>query len=225
MRRVMPAQAEGSDEEAGEGLEQRPAGDGTPDFAEAVRRLRRRAEDYGIRVKVERLGPDTPGRFDGLSITSNETYGPAETYYYLAHALGSVVRWSLDPDPWRAMFEELDAAKANRHGDPVRLERALERYRAYEDGASEYAVWLLQDLGMAAVVPPYNNFGRADIESMVEYHRTGRQPVWRDFFARWNAEVARGERQVLPYVPRPVPPFRPAPMRPQEIRQEQGETP
>lgn len=222
--RLTPAQDEGSDEGAGEGLEQRPALAAGADFAEAVRRLRQRAEEHGVRVKTERLGPDTPGTFDGPSITLNEAYTPDESYYYLAHALGSIVRWSLDPDTWRAMFEELDAAKANRGADAERLERAVERYRAYEDGASEYAVWLLQDLDMGALVPHYTNFGRADVESMAEYHRTGRQPAWHEFFARWNEEVARGERPVRPYTPRPVPPFRPAPMRPQTIQQENDAT-
>ena len=50
-----------------------------------------------------------------------DDYPPEESYYYLAHALGSIVRWSLEPETWRAMFEELEAAKANRRADPARL--------------------------------------------------------------------------------------------------------
>lgn len=188
------------------------------------RDVRARAESYSVRVGEERLGPETPGKFDGLSVTINPDYDFRERPFYLVHALGSIVRWSLDPVGCRRLFDELNAAKKHR-SDRDRLERAIEPYREFEVGSSEYAVWLLADLGYADVIPAYTNFWRADLESMTHLHRTGKAPVWREFYARWNEEVRRGERQVAPFEPRPVPPFRPQPMKTQEVVQEQDGEP
>jgi hypothetical protein len=121
------------------------------------------------------------------------------------------------------MFDALRMAKKAKDADPSRLEQAIERYRAFEIESSEFAVWLLADLGCLEVVPSYTNFMRADLEALTEFHRGGQAPVWRDFFARWNEEVAYGRREVLAFRPKPVPPFRPVQFEKQEILQEQGE--
>lgn len=175
----------------------------------------------GIRVDRRRLRPDQAGKFDGVSATLNSDYAAEELAYYLAHALGSVVRWSLSRDAVQAMFDELRAAKKDRP-DAARLERAVAAYRAFEVESSEYAVTLLAEAGHADAVPPYTNFMRADLEALTEFHRTGRAPVWRDFFARWKADVAAGRRAVAPFQARPVPPFTPARIEEQEILQRQG---
>ncbi len=182
-------------------------------------RLEAWSEDHGIRVAQEPMDAETPGRFDGLSVTMNRTFDPRQRCFYFAHALGSIVRWALDPKHCRVVFAELAAAKKDR-GEQHRLGRAIAAYRDFETASSEYAVALLDELGFAEVIPAYTNFWRADLESMTLLHLDGKAPPWPEFFARWNERVARGEQRVEPYTPRPVPPFRPVPMKPQEIVQE-----
>jgi hypothetical protein len=165
------------------------------------------AEAHGIRVADEHPRADKAGEFDGVSATMNDQYSAAERAYYPVHALGSMVLWALDRSAVQAMFDELRDAKKDKESDPERLARAIERYRAFEIESSELAVWLLTELGHADAVASYTNFLRADLEALTEFHRRGKAPVWRDFFARWNDEVARGRRRVEPFRARAVPPF------------------
>src|SRR5205085_1466869 len=157
------------------------------------------------------------------SVTMNEAYEAEERLYYLIHALGSIVRWSLSRDAVQDTFDELRAAKETRASDPDRLEAAIGHYRAFEIESSQFAVWLLAELGHAAVVPAYENFLHADLEALTAFHRHGRAPVWRDFFARWNEEVRAGVREVLPFDPKPIPPFTPVRLEKQEILQKQAD--
>lgn len=194
----------------------------TMDFEKVYRDIRAWGEAHGIRVHEQSLSPEKAGVFDGLSATMNREYEPEERSYYLIHALGSMVSWSLSRLEVQAMFDELRAAKKGREADPARLERAIERYRAFEIESSEFAVWLFSELGHKDVEPSYTNFICADLESLTRFHRGGKAPVWRDFFARWNDDVAEGRRQVPPFQPKPVPPFVPVCVEKQEILQEQG---
>ena len=180
---------------------------------------------HGIRAGERRMAPGKAGEFDGLSVTMNGDYDAEPRSYFLIHALGSIVRWSLSKATVQQMFDELRGAKKNKAADPNRLERAIVSYRAFETESSEFAVWLLTELGHARAVPSYTNFMRADLEALTEFHRHDRVPVWRDFFARWNEEVEAGRRQVLPFSPKPVPPFTPTPIENQEILQEQDDAP
>jgi hypothetical protein len=189
-------------------------------FERVYQAVRTWAEANGIEVLEERLAPEKAGVFDGTSVTMNSVCTAEERTYYFAHALGSIVRWSLSGPDVQAMFDELRSAKKTRAENPGRLEAAIERYRAFEIESSEFAVWLLTQLGHADAVPSYTNFMRADLEALTEFHRRGRAPVWRDFFARWNEQVACGERHILPYHPRAIPPFRPVRIEKQEILQE-----
>ncbi len=188
-------------------------------FAQLFQDLQARARAYGIEVQEVELPPERPGRFDGVTVLMNRTYDPEERCHYLAHAIGSIVRWSLDPAGCTELFRQLDEAKAHRATEPAHLDRALAEYRDYETAASEYAVWLLADLGYESILPAYTNFARADLAAMEQMHRTGTAPAWRDFFAAWNGELARGERQVRPYVAERIPPFQPVRMREQGIVQ------
>jgi hypothetical protein len=182
--------------------------------------LRAWAESHGIAVSEQPLGAETPGRFDGPTVTMNERYDPAERAWYFAHALGSIVRWSQSPDECDTLFERLDDAKARRKQNPSRLEFELSDYRVYESDASEYAVWLLKELGFEDLIPAYTKFARADLEIMTLHHRNGTAPPWREFFAEWNRDVAAGRRKVEPYRLKPIPPFHPVKMREQKILQE-----
>jgi hypothetical protein len=197
----------------------------SPAFTQVYDDVRRWAECHGVRVRRGKLGPEKPGEFDGLSVTINPDYGPEERCFYLVHALGSIIAWALDPRGCHALFAELRAAKAHRLLGAARLGRAVERYRAFEIRSSEYAVWILNHLGHAAVVPTYTDFFRADLEALTQFHRTGKAPVWEEFFRRWSADVLRGRRTVEPFVPVPVPPFRPVPIRHQEIMQKEDAGP
>jgi hypothetical protein len=62
---------------------------------------------------------------------------------------------------------------------------------------------------------------RPDLEALTIFHKTGRAPVWQDFFREWNEEVATGRRQVLPFCPSDIPDFLPRRIERQEILQEQ----
>lgn len=191
------------------------------DRARLYQDVRDWADAHGVRVVQLRLKPEQAGAFDGVSVTLNSSYGVEELTYYLAHSLGSIVRRSLSRDAVQCLFDELRAAKADR-ADAARLERAIGAYRAFEVESSEFAVALLADLGHADAVPSYTNFMRADLEALTEFHRTGRAPVWREFFVRWNEEVASGRRVVEPFRPKPIPAFTPVAIENQEILQKQG---
>jgi len=122
------------------------------------------------------------------------------------------------------MFDELRDAKPEKETRPDRFDRALARYRAFETESSEFAVWLLADCGYFRVGGASSNFMRADLEAMSEFHRTGRAPIWRSFFQKWNDDVAAGRRQLVPFEPKPVPPFQPVKIEKQEILQRQEDS-
>jgi len=189
-------------------------------FEELYRGLRRRAGELGIRLREQPLDHETPGAFDGLSITLNMGWPIGERSYYLAHALGSIAQWSTAPEWSKGVFDELDAAKAEKASERARRENAIERYRAFEEGSSEFAVWLLADIGFSGVIPAYTDFMRADIEAMAEFHRTGSAPVWREHYAAWQEQRRRSGLSARPYVPKTMPRFKPQPMRHEEVKQE-----
>ena len=176
------------------------------------------AARYGIEVQHAKLDEEVPGEFDGPTITLNSDYDAAERAFYLAHSIGSIAEWTLRPEQSQQVFCQLREAK--RSADEARLQRALKAYLAFENTTWEYAVWLLEDTGHKAFVPAFTNFGRADMESMRIFHTTGKAPVWREFFTRWNDEVRQGIRTVAPFVARPIPPFRAVRIPKQEIVQE-----
>ena len=182
--------------------------------------LKARIESYGVQVLARRLGLETTGVFDGLSITTNTDYDLETRCYNIAHSFGHIAQWSLDYPRFQRLYDELHAAKANKHADAVALEQALQRFRAYEEEASQYAMWLLLDTGNADILLGFTNFARADIEAIVAFHRDGHAPVWHSFFDDWNEKVARGELKLRPFEPRPMPPFTPLPIEPQEVIQE-----
>jgi hypothetical protein len=190
-------------------------------FSRAFSDVRAAAQRYGVRVAQQPLKRDLAGFFDGVSVTLNTDLGPEELTYYLAHTLGSIAGWSINRDAVQAMYDELRDAKADRTDD-ARLERAIAAFRAFETETSEFAVWLLVDLGHGGLVPGYTNFMRADLEAITEYHRTGTAPVWDDFFARWNREVAAGSRKVPRFQAKPLPAFTPIRIEKQEILQRHG---
>ncbi len=194
-------------------------------FERLYQDIRAWAETQGIFVGEQQLDAKKAGVFNGVSATMNSDYSAEERSYYLIHALGSMVRWSLSQPAVQAMFNELRDAKKDREADRDRLERAIEQYRTFEIESSEFAVWLLAELGHADVTPSYTNFMRADLESLTQYHRTGQAPVWRDFFAGWNDEVAHGRRQVASFTAKPIPPFLPVQVEKQEILQKQSHDP
>jgi hypothetical protein len=190
------------------------------DWAAVYDRLKTRIQVLGVAVRAERLGLETTGIFDGLSITTNTNYDLETRCYNMAHSLGHIVQWSLDYPGQQALYDELNAAKANKHADPAALARALARFRAYEEEASEYAAWLLADTGNTDSLPAFTNFARADIEAIVGFHRDGIAPVWHVFFADWKARRARGDLTLQPFQPRPIPSFQPVSIEPQEVIQE-----
>jgi hypothetical protein len=180
-------------------------------------RLKDRIESAGVCVEAARLGPQTTGVFDGLSITTNADCDHETQSYNLVHSFGHVVQWSLERPRCEALYEELSTAKARRHKDQRTIERALNEFREYEEEASSYAAWLLIDTGSAAAVDTFTPFARADIEAIVSYHRDGIAPVWNDFFADWQSRVARKEIEVCEFEPKPIPHFIPIPIAPQEV--------
>jgi hypothetical protein len=122
-------------------------------FRSVLHDVKAATADRGVAVRQRPLRADQAGEFDGVSVTLNADYGAEELTYYLAHALGSIARWSLSRPAVQAMFDELRAAKGDK-SDTARRERAIAAYCAFEIESSEFAVWLLQELGHADAVPP-----------------------------------------------------------------------
>ena len=196
-----------------------------PPFEKLFASLAARIRSYGIAINLERIEIETAGKFDGLSITINPDHDLEARCYYLAHSFGSIVEWSLEYEAAKHVFGELRAAKKSRDTQPERFEHALDRFCAFENVASEYAVWLLADIGYPDVVCRYTEFFRADLDSMRIYHREGTAPPWPAFFVDWKESVARGDRKVTRFTPRPVPPFTPVLIREQEVVQERDGEP
>ena len=97
-------------------------------------------------------------------------------------------------------------------------------HRAFEERSSGHAVWLLADLGHGWAVPAYTVFFRADLAAMTAFHRTGTAPKWQEFYPAFADRVARGQVQVPPFDPRPVPNFRAAKIEHQDVvREEDGQ--
>jgi hypothetical protein len=172
-------------------------------------RLKARIESCGVSVTSRVMGLETTGVFDGLSITTNTAFEPETRCHNIAHSFGHIVQWSLDFPRFHALYESLHAAKTNKAAAPWTLELALQHVRAYEEEASQYAVWLLEATDSSDAVGDFTNFARADIEAIVVFHRNGAAPIWDRFFAEWNERVARGELHVQPFIPKPIPPFTP----------------
>ena len=192
-----------------------------PDWTRVFERLRVRAKSYGVDVRIEELADETTGTFDGLSITTNQRCDEATRCHNLAHSLGHILQWTTERAKQEGLYARLHAAKALKTSDARTLEACLVEFRAYEEEASEYAAWLLTEIGAPECIPAFTCFARADIECIVGYHRDGLMPIWRDFIAEWNARVARHETTLRPFAPRPIPPFTAAPMAEQEIIQEE----
>jgi hypothetical protein len=191
-----------------------------PDWAVVYERLRASCAARGVRVLEREMEPETTGVFDGPTIVTNTAYDLETRCHNVAHSLGHIAQWSLDHDAHHRLYERLYAAKAASANDPEPLRLALESFRAYEEEASQYAAWLLGEAGCDDALPAFTNFARADIEAIVGFHRDGIAPVWREFFAGWNDDVTLGRRQSQPFEPKPIPPFTPRLITPQEVIQE-----
>jgi hypothetical protein len=176
-------------------------------------------EVHGIQLHQQPLPSQQAGEFTGTSVVMNSDFPAEDRLYYLVHALGSIVRWSLSRNAVQGMFDELRDAKKNKDADLPRFERAVAAYRGFEIESSEFAVWLLKTIGHPETIDSYTNFMRADLEAMTQFHRTGHAPKWGDFFRQWSADVAAGRRRVEPYEFKPIPPFQPVTTERQEILQ------
>ena len=91
-------------------------------------------------------------------------------------------------DEHRTLYDELYAAQARKREDLRPLEHALQRFREYEEEASQYAAWLLEQR-LAEALPAFTVFARADIEAIVGLHRDGIAPIWHEFFADYQGRI------------------------------------
>jgi hypothetical protein len=189
------------------------------DWSTVHQRLKDRIEASGVCVRRQKLGPETTGVFDGLSITTNANCDLPTQCHNMGHSFGHIVQWSLETARCEKLYETLYAAKDLKRQDPASLERALWQFRLYEEEASEFAAWLLIDTGNAAAIASFTPFARADIEAIVSYHRDGVAPIWTEFFEAWQARAARGEIAVKEFIPKRIPPFTPRSIEPQEVVQ------
>jgi len=182
--------------------------------------LRQRIESLSVRVEARRLGPETTGVFDGLSITTNSDCDWETRCHNLVHSIGHIAQWCLAFDEHRTLYDELYAAQARKREDPRPLEHALQRFREYEEEASQYGAWLLDATGWAEALPAFTVFARADIEAIVGLHRDGIAPIWHEFFADYQTRIARGELAARPFEPKPIPTFTPRLIQSQEVIRE-----
>src|SRR5688572_284823 len=90
------------------------AGPMTIAFDRIYRDIQRWAENHSVHVADQYLPPGTAGEFDGLGVVMNSSYDADERAYYLIHALGSIVLWSLDKAAIQKIFADLRAAKIER---------------------------------------------------------------------------------------------------------------
>jgi hypothetical protein len=192
------------------------------DFVELIDRVTACAARHGILVSSRPFPLGKAAEFDGQSVVLNSQHDEQSRGFYLVHSLGSIVGWSLDVEGVRALFDELRDAKHVRTAEPAHLESAVQRFRQFEEGASEYSVQILQDVDCAWAIASFSLFFRADLEAMTIFHRTGRAPVWPDFLAQWKEDVATGRRVLELFTPREIPPFAPRPFPKQEVMQERG---
>ena len=188
-----------------------------PNWITVYERLKSRIETFGVAVAAAEMKPDTTGVFDGLSITTNTAYDLETRCHNIAHSFGHIAQWSLDYPRFQALYDALYAAKANKATDLRSLEEALQHFRDYEEEASKYATWLLNETGNEDAVPAFTNFARADIEAIVAFHRDGAAPLWGRFFADWNARVDRGELKLRPFEPKLIPSLTPVHIALQEV--------
>lgn len=177
----------------------------------------------GIDVRMRPMDVATPAEFDGPTITINDAHDEAARSFYLVHSFGSIVGWATDYDGTRAMFHELRGAKKAKASDPVRLQRAIGAFLRFEQRASEYAVWVVAELGFQSAIAAYTEFFRADADAMTIFHREGKAPPWPEFFAAWKAKAHRGEIKVEAYAPRRVPAFDVPRIEHQEVVQERDD--
>lgn len=191
-----------------------------PDWGDVYRRLMVRIESMGVRVLAEKLGPETTGIFDGLSITTNSECDLETQCHNIGHSFGHIVQWSLDAPRQQVLYEKLYAAKNRKQVDPAGLECSLTEFRRYEEEASQYAAWLLIDTGNADAIPAFTLFARADIEAIVGFHRDGIAPVWREFFVEWLRKVSRGDLIAQEFAPQRIPAFTPISIAAQEVIRE-----
>ena len=175
-----------------------------------------------MRVVLKEMDLETPGAFDGLSITINPKHDRESACFYLAHSFGSIVLWSTDFARAQKVFDDLRDAKKNRQKSEEHFEAALLRYRRFEETSSEHAVWMLAEIGHRGAIEPYTTFFRADVEAMTIFHRTGKAPEWPEFFGDWKRRVERGEIHPAPFSPRPFLRFTPVKIEKQEVLQERG---
>ena len=114
--------------------------------------LKRHVSDRGVEVRARNMNIETPGEFDGPSITINPRHDLQAACYYLVHSFGSICQWSTDFEHAKKVFENLRQGKT---------EPAIEAWRAFEQTSSEHAVWVKQDIGHAAAIPSYTVFFQA----------------------------------------------------------------
>ena len=189
----------------------------TPQRDDLFSALERFVRSHGIDILEKNMEVDKPGEFDGPTITVNPKHDRDALGFYLAHSFGSIYQWSTDFEHAQTVFDALRDAKRRKD---ARFEAALQAWRVFEQTSSDYAVWVLAEVGHEDAIEPYTVFFRADIEAMTVFHRTGKEPRWPDFFAEWKEKVARGEIRIEPFQPRRIAPFSPVRIEKQEVLQE-----
>jgi hypothetical protein len=188
-------------------------------FENLFQDLQRYIVGYGVRVPLKTMDVQKPGEFDGLSITINPIHDAEARSYYLAHAFGSIIQWSTDFKAAEKVFQDLRKAAGRRKEAPDRFEEALKAYQRFEQTSSEYAVWLLEQIGHRNAIRPYTVFFRADIEAMTIFHRTHHSPRWPEFYTQWKRRVKSGNLWIEPFRPRTFGRFRPVRVEQQEMQQ------
>lgn len=191
------------------------------EFVRLYKSIRQWAQLRSIQTEDCILPAGKAGEFNGVSVFMNRDYEVEERAYYLLHALGSIVAWSLDKIAVQELFTELDASKRDRMLAAQRLEEALKRYREFEDDSSQFGAGILNDIRFPEFIASYSNFMRADLEALTEFHRHGRAPVWRQFFSHWNDEIAAGRREPILYSGKLIPKFYRTQIATREILQQQ----
>ncbi|MBK6404118.1 MAG: hypothetical protein IPF66_03240 [Holophagales bacterium] len=148
---------------------------------------------YGIPVRIaDVLDPNT-GDFNGVEIAVDHDQEVDVALFVLAHLFGHTVQWNVSEE-LRQLGIEASSLDANPDAE------RLEAIRLYEREASEYALTLFHEAGVADLDAWLSSWAEAD---------------WRYLSAAYAGKVLPGDFRafLLPGAPlldpRPIPPFTP----------------
>ena len=111
--------------------------------------LKRFISARGVEVRLKEMKLETPGVFDGPTITINPKHDQEAASFYLAHSFGSISQWSTTSNTRRRYSTSCGTQKKPA---ATPSEKALKAWRLFEQTSSDHAVWVLDQAGHADAI-------------------------------------------------------------------------